>query len=191
MATLENFLSLSTLLTILSSGIITVLVTFMTNLWLNNNSFKKEYYKKLIDKRLEAYEILENVNRILNIFAYDKKLNGVYFLAFSDPEYWVNLNQSMFQAMLYIRWHGEDTQKTLHQLSYIFAKIGDNLDDSFTKEKLETEASPYLKEILDLKRNLTEYSLLDFENLHDFNSFFSLNKKTIDQRRNRRQLLKK
>ncbi len=190
MATLENFLSLSTLLTILSSGIITVLVTFMTNLWLNNNNFKKEYYKKLIDKRLEAYDMLETVNRILNIFAYDKKFNGVYFLAFSDLEYWSKLNQAMFQAMLYIRWHGEATQKTLHQLSLILAKVGENLGNSFTQEKLETEVSPYLKEILDLKRNLTKYSLLDFENLHDFNSFFLLNKKTIDQRRSRRQLLK-
>lgn len=186
----QQFLSISTLLTILSSGVITVLVTFLTNLWINKNNFKNEYYKKLIDKRLEAYEVLENVNRTLNLFVYDEKTKGVYFVAFSDPNYWEMLNKFIFESLLYSRWHSNETQETLHKLSLTIAKIGTSLGKNITENRLETETSPYLTELLQLKRDLFEYSLLDFQNLHNFNSFFSLNKQQINQRRSRRKLKK-
>jgi len=40
----------------LISSVFSILVTYLFRLWENSRNFKRDYYKKIIDKRINAYE---------------------------------------------------------------------------------------------------------------------------------------
>lgn len=49
------------IVTILSSSILTTIFTSIVNWKLHNSSYRKEYYKKILEKRLEAFESVQSV----------------------------------------------------------------------------------------------------------------------------------
>jgi hypothetical protein len=54
----------------LTSGASASLITFLANYYLKKQDYKRDYYKKITDKRISAYEELEN---IISEFRYTKK----------------------------------------------------------------------------------------------------------------------
>jgi hypothetical protein len=150
--------------TLILSGVVAAVVTFLLGSVQKDYDYKNEYYKKIIEKRFQAYETLEQTLRQLNFFVYDEKLNGAVFSIFEDTVSFDQFSISLFEAQLGSRWLSPDTQNTLRQLSIIIAKI--------SRENVAESASPYLSEVLQLKRNLDKSSLLDFRDLHDIETFF-------------------
>jgi hypothetical protein len=56
-------MSISNILTIaLSSSVVASSVTFIFNRYLHRDTYKKEYYKRLIDKRMDAYSAVEKLS---------------------------------------------------------------------------------------------------------------------------------
>ena len=164
---------MDSLLTILSSGFFIAIISTLLNSWQKDRDFKGEYYKKIIEKRFKAYETLENTMRYLNLFEYDNQLNGIVFFVFQDRNRFENFSISLFETQLESRWLNKETQSLIQKLSVIIAKIdNDNLFES---------SSPYLEDILTLKRQLDDSSLIDFQNLHNIEVFFS-SKKSFWQR---------
>ena len=154
--------------TILSSGIVSIFVTALFNSWQKDRDFKGEYYKKIIEKRFKAYETLEITMRYLNLFEYDNQLNGIVFFVFQDKNRFENFSISLFETQLELRWLNKETQNSIQKLSIIIAKIeNDNLLKS---------SSPFLKDILAIKRQLDDSSLIDFQNLHNIDVFFNSRK---------------
>lgn len=161
------------LLTVLSSGFITVILTAILNSWNSDRSYKIEYYKKIVEKRFLAYESIENTMRYMNYLVYDKNLKGSYFIIFSEWEMWENFNKALFESQLQSAWLNSKTQNLLQRTALIVAKISDDIKIQGDNDSLEEAASPYLKDFIEFKRELHTASLIDFQNLHDVDTFFS------------------
>ena len=160
------------ILTILSSGAFSVFLSAIFTSWNNDENYKRDYYKKIVEKRFGAYETVENTIRYLNLTLYDKNLNGVYFAIFSEISVWTDFNKSLFEAQLQSRWLSSDTQKSIQNLSLTISKIGENISVINNAENLEDAASPFLTQIIEIKKELNTSSLQDFQNLHDVDTFF-------------------
>lgn len=162
--------------TLLLSGVVAAVVSFLLGSVQKGYDYKAEYYKKIIEKRFHAYEVLEQTLRRLNTFLYDAKLNGAVFLVFENTEEFDQFSIALFEAQLNTRWLSKDTQQILQRLCVLIAKIDrTNVVDS---------ASPYIGEVLELKRALDKSSLQDFADLHDVETFFKP-KKRFWQRKGR------
>jgi hypothetical protein len=160
------------ILTILSSGIFSVLFTGILNSWNNDQNYKRDYYKKIVEKRFGAYESVENTLKYLNFTLYDKNSKGVYFAIFSEITVWTDFNKSLTEAQLQSRWLSSNTQKSIHDLSVTISEIGENTPLPINVDNLESAASPYLTQIIEIKRMLDASSLKDFQDLHDVDTFF-------------------
>lgn len=156
------------LLTLLSSGFFIALISTLLNSWQKDRDFKGEYYKKLIEKRFKAYETLEITMWHLNLFEYDNQFKGIVFFVFQDKNRFENFSISLFETQLESRWLNKETQNLIQKLSIIIAKIDNN-------NSLKS-SSPFLEDILTLKRKLDDSSLIDFENLHNIEVFFKSKK---------------
>lgn len=150
--------------TLFFGGLVAAVVSFLLNSVQKDYDYKAEYYKKIIDKRFNAYETLENTLQQLNAFVYDDQLKGACFYVFEDTERFDQFSIALFESQLGSRWLSADTHQALQKLSVIIAQI----------ERLNVveSASPRLKEVLALKRELDKSSLQDFAELHNVETFF-------------------
>ena len=159
------------LLSVLTSSTATLLITAYFQNRQANKAYKNEYYKKIIEKRFNAYEDLEDVLRRLSTRLYDKE--GTTLLVLQDPKTFNDFFLSIFQAQLNAKWLGKESQAKLREMSIIVAKIGEEIGKIPTTESIKIVSKPYLGELLRLRTELLSHSLSDFENLHNVDKFFS------------------
>lgn len=68
--------------TILTSSVVGAVVSSLFSEWLKRNDYKRDYYKKIIDKRIATYERLATV--ITNV-----GLKATYFITNEEKEIYV------------------------------------------------------------------------------------------------------
>ena len=72
------------LFSILSSSVLAAFLTKSFDFWANNITYKRDYYKKIIDKRIAAYEQLEQVLHKFTGVVYDKINNRSFYECFRN-----------------------------------------------------------------------------------------------------------
>ncbi|RGW46186.1 hypothetical protein, partial [Megamonas funiformis] len=60
----------SVLATAFGGAALGALITGGFSIWLNRKNYKRDYYKKIIDKRIEAYQELNNFLNYMRIYNY-------------------------------------------------------------------------------------------------------------------------
>ena len=114
----------------LTSGISAALVSSGANYFLKKQDYKRDYYKKIIDKRLQAYAELETflgnvavTREILNALIPQRAGTGFFIF---DCFYEINnLNKALEAVNDVINkniWYAHNIQKDLSDLNTIFVK---------------------------------------------------------------------
>jgi hypothetical protein len=120
----------------LTSSVFSAVVTFGFNCFLKKQDYKRDYYKKIIEKRLDAYEKLQLFlggfcvkKEILDATKNEKPGEGFYiFNCFYEPELLRKEIESILKALEYSVWYSDDININLVNINDLLAEAGSLLN---------------------------------------------------------------
>lgn len=167
------------ILAILSSSVLSAVLTSFINWRIHNSNYKKDYYKKLLDKRLDAYESLNTLIINLSSVVYTEK--GFIQALFCGTIGFKVFNSELHKAIDKSFWLDDLTSHKLTELSaFIFNNVSgcidDNLEEDILTQKYLELGIKYYNEIEDYKNFLKETMNKELKELYKINNFFNDNR---------------
>lgn len=187
----------SVLATAFGGAALGALITGGFSIWLNRKNYKRDYYKKIIDKRIEAYQELNNFLNYMRIYNYvqlDGKNKIIQKAFISEDEYNTVLDKlkSIHESTI---WLSKDLADMFYDFSNLLIYIKDYIYNEDYKIKYwlsENNKDDLLKKVEEekekIKNNfpnqLKSISNMRSENKIDINAtgiiFFDLIKERND-----------
>jgi hypothetical protein len=163
---------LTTIITaIITSSVLAAILTKVFDYFFNRMNYKRDYYKKIIDKRLEAYEIL---NKVLyethgTIMDSNVKFNRIY----DEPKEYYLFVSSLEEATKIRIWYSVKTALNLIELLEFlaFSPGQENIDINTPEHEFHNFGVRHLKRFNELKEKLESSILDDFSSLDDIQVF--------------------
>jgi hypothetical protein len=177
---LMDFWSISGI--ILSSSLVTALLTKLADLWIHKDKYKKEYYKLVLQRRLKAYELIdEYISNFGTMTMVENKLCPTFmFLPDSFDILFVRMAEIKKQSL----WYSSDLDKKLSTLNELLYNISTRKENGEHLEKIGLEI---LEELRDIRDGVSDSIRKDLLDLYDVKGF--LNKKS-DKQMNQLNLIK-
>jgi len=157
----------------LSSSLLAAVLTVAGNFWLQRSSFKQEYYKKLLDKRLNAYKKVEAIITILR--AYVHLENGKICPTFCTQGQAVfgNFFETLGNAIDDSVWISQETSMEIMKLNvFLLNEINNQIDENKNFDaQLLALGSEYAYVLKDYRSSLENQLYKDFKSLHKMKRF--------------------
>lgn len=169
-----------TILAILSSSVLSAILTSYFNWRIHNSNYKKDYYKKILDKRLDAYESMNIlINRLSDIVYTDR---GVIHGMVSSEQSFNFLTSIVHSTMEKSYWLSDKTGHKLTELGiFLFNNISSYIDDDLSEKQLDEEyinlALANFEQIKEFNQSLKSLVNYDLQNLYNVDEFFAKNGK--------------
>jgi len=154
----------------LIAGILSAIVSAIVSIKLKNLDYKNEYYKKILDKRLEAYKFLETQIAVLKSAVLDEDAKLYHLIFAYDEDKFHEFQQNLFAALAYSMWINDNTVDLMEKLNGLFFGISRKFSDH-DKEKMISIAKDNYHEISQLRKSLEDSVRHDLLNLHDLKNF--------------------
>lgn len=169
-----------TILAILSSSVLSAILTSYFNWRIHNSNYKKDYYKKILDKRLDAYASINILINRLSDIVYTEK--GVVHGMVSSQKSYDFLFTILHSTMEKSYWLSDKTGHKLTEFGiFLFNNITSHIDIDLTEEQLDREytslALTNFERISEFNQSLKRMVNLDLQNLYNVDEFFSKNGK--------------
>lgn len=147
----------SVLATAFGGAALGALITGGFSIWLNRKNYKRDYYKKIIDKRIEAYQELNNFLNYMRIYNYvqlDGKNKIIQKAFISEDEYNTVLDKlkSIHESTI---WLSKDLADMFYDFSNLLIYIKDYIYNEDYKIKYwlsENNKDDLLKKVEEEKR---------------------------------------
>jgi hypothetical protein len=163
------------LIAILSSSLLSAALTSGVNYYLTSVNYKNEYYKKLLDNRLLAYQDIYNFLNQLKMMIHDTEESTVtpYLLTKGVSE----LEKIIIEILLPIKnsiWVSDQVSEELTRLNVLLhnllnkAETFDDPDKALTKIGYE-----YIGELRSSRKEIERLMRSDFKNMHNIQTFFT------------------
>ena len=160
-------------ITILSSAgaaaIVSAIASYIINILTQKHKYKDDYYKMVINKRMEAYQYIETQIQVMKLTIVDKDPNP-YFMMFSgDSKLFYESQNNLTLAASNSLWLSQEMVDKLRQLQQHFLTIGAKITDD-TENNILVGKEWYTK--LGEDRRIIENCLKkDMLSLYDVKSF--------------------
>lgn len=171
------------------TAIISAVVTNACLWWHKKADYKRDYYKKIIDKRIVAYEkIAEAITKvgIKSVYVINGEKKEI-FVCFENFTRLDEANKLLISAIKELHWISPKTNKTLWELNNIIAKVIDEASSDSNKNKNWTD-DDFKKRGIDLHEKLRNAlsavnisSINDRMHLDDVEGFFKEQKEQINK----------
>lgn len=149
--------------------VISVIVSSVVAVRLKNLDYKNEYYKKILEKRLEAYKFLEVQISVLKLSVLGSDAKP-YYAIFSHGELkFYEFQSNLTNAIALGMWMNDDTSKLMDRLSDLFFKIACEISSPSKPDLIEIGKKHYM-EIGTLRAQLEDSVRADLMTLHNFKS---------------------
>ena len=169
---------------VLSSAVIGAVISSLITLYVAERSYRNEYYKKIIEKRFQAFEYLNRLISILKVAVPDKdgrsyhsifSGNGceyqslLFDLAKNGPDFWVTdrtrsiileLNKEFFRCNLLLEEMKGNSVEVGKKEYVSIGKLRDSLEDSMLKE---LPTAHKVRQFLSEKRVVNSYAVFDLK----------------------------
>lgn len=149
------------------SGITSALISYFISIRLKNHDYKNEYYKKILDKRLNAYQYLETQIAVMKTTVMDEDANAYHYIFGEGTDGVIKFHQNLIIAMSYSLWINDKTVKIMEDLNQYFFLISEIND----KDEIVKRAKRDYNKIADLRKKLESAVKNDLFNLHNLNNF--------------------
>jgi len=150
--------------------VLSTIVSTIVGIKLKSLDYRNEYYKKVLDKRLEAYRFLEMQIAILKNTVLDDDKQP-YHMIFSYGEDEFNKFQTnLITAIANSIWIHEDTVSEMESLNEIFFKISRKINNA-SEDKVVAVGKEYDNQISTSRKKLEMLVRSDIHNLHDLKKF--------------------
>ena len=147
-----------------------IIITLLIQLYLHRRTYKDEYYKKILDKRLLAYERLELL--LINKFrTWDKYEENIFYTVFNTidqyKEFYTNLEE-MFQLNL---WLNKPLRIKIMEFSnYLSDEI--NVDIiKYSDEEIRKRGTVHFSKLTQLLKDIRKLYFMDIKKLYKLNDF--------------------
>ena len=163
-----------------ASSVIAALVSSITAYLIKKYEYRSEYFKLVLNKRLEAYQKLEELLIHFRITANDESDHQFYYsLIFDKRKYLENFITKLSLLRFESIWFSNEVIISLDKLGQIFMII-DQAYKGKSDALLIAEGKKRYKEFAKLKKDLEVTIIRDLENLADVRKHFR-NKKNTDR----------
>lgn len=137
------------------TAIISAIITNLCLWWHKKTDYKRDYYKKIIDKRMNAYEkIAEAITKVGTKSVYvingEKKEIFICFESFTKLD---EVNKLLISAIKELHWISPKTNKALWKLNNIIAEVLDEASVDSSKKKKWTD-DDFKKKGIELHKKL-------------------------------------
>lgn len=168
------------ILTILSSSVLSAMLTSYFNWRIHNANYKKDYYKKILDKRIDAYESLNTLTNRLSDIVYIN--NGVVHGLLCGGESFDYFITQLHLTMEKSYWLADETGHKLTELgTFLFNEITGYIDDTLPDEVIHQKyielGIQHFDTISNFNKNLKKLVNDQLRNLHEVDKFFGDNGK--------------
>lgn len=154
------------------SGIVSAIISYYFNLRIRKLDYKNEYYKILINKRLEAYQFIENQTAVLRNVTIDDIDNKTFHLMFSYGEdKFIDFQKNIMLANSKGLWIDKETSNTLTEFNDLFYNINEKVFKK-SREEIEEVGKLYYKPISALRVKLENNLRKGFIDLHNIEKIF-------------------
>ena len=159
---------------IITTAVLSSVLTVLGSIYIAKLTYKYEYHKKLINKRLEAYERVGNFLSTMKIMTYSQEENNSSPLLFSSGI--EGLNNIIMHTIIPVQgniWIGNSLKQALTELNvflmnlYTVSEIDEN-----PNEMLSKLASVNLVKIREMRNNIELIMVNDLRELHNINRLF-------------------
>ncbi|MDO6744201.1 hypothetical protein Q4553_06415 [Tenacibaculum soleae] len=169
MSTTEIIISIAT------SSLISSLLTSYINWKIHDSNYKKDYYKKLINKRLDAYESLDLVTNLLSNKVDTE--NGIIHGFLCNDYLFNHCIKKLNTAIGKSTWLDDITSHKLTEFNiFLHNEITGEINDS-EPEYIQTKKYTYLaikhyRKIEEFKSTLDYFLKNELKNLYQMDKFF-------------------
>lgn len=137
-------------------------------LYLNSKSYKNEYYKRIIDKRLNAYETLEKLVSHSKAIWYSPNDERPFLSFFNNVERYEQFKVDLRELSRKSFYLSNEMQFKISDLGYfLFENIPPNVSD----EKIKEFGKSYYDKIDELFEQFHDLLFRDLEELYDVRKF--------------------
>lgn len=143
---------------ILTSSVVGAVVSSLFSEWQKRNDYKRDYYKKIIDKRIDAYEKMAKVLGRIGTKAYysiDGENKEIY-VCFENYESLECANSELISILNEVQWISPQTYKELWRLNDVIASVFDRVLEDSKEGKVWTPG------------DFRDAGLNEFENIKNF-----------------------
>lgn len=168
---------------IISSSVISSIIALTFNWIMQNINYKRDYYKKIIDKRIEAYELL---NKAISQMAIQTQLeNKITSGICANEEVYNFFMVSLGEVLLKSIWIKPRTSAKLTKLNiFLLNNIGNKINSTLSGNEIEEQYQSLGIEHFEQIRKFREEIMVlvnnDFKDLYKVNSFFT--KEKVDEK---------
>lgn len=163
------------ILAIVSSSVLAAILTSLANWLIHRSNYKNDYYKKILDRRLEAYENLNKVvgklsihtqleNSVIPSICFNEDFFNDYMVSLAltiDSSYWLNSETSI-----------KMTELNVYLLNNISNKIDDTLSVKHSEVIYHQLGNQHREKIREFKKDLQRLMNKDLTRLHVVKEFF-------------------
>ncbi len=162
---------------IISSSLLSSVLTVIASWLIHRSDYKNDYYKKILDKRLEAYEQLNKVVGELSKFTFLDGNNVIHSICLSEHNFKNYINSSTSINNLTF-WYEEATSLKLTELNmFLIDEIYEKLNNNSSLDSQYKSLGRFYKEELSkFNKDIQELMNKDLKTLHNLTSFFNKNK---------------
>lgn len=168
------------ILAILSSSVLSAALTAFINFKINESNYKKDYYKKLINKRIDAYEdFYELVNFMSDLVYVDK---GIVIHGFMVNHHLYDLFKSKLNKIMNKSlWLDDVTSHKLTELNaFLYNEVDGHIDDSLSNDiknkKYVDFGVKHFNKFQDIKGTFRFFLNNELKNLYKLEDFFEDNR---------------
>lgn len=167
------------LLTLLSTSAVSIIfggvITGLYNLRLKQNEYVNDYYKTVTNKRLEAYEKLEELIVALKIAVVDED-GRPYHQLFASTENWTYAFAIIGNVMSKTLWLSEEAFTKTRDLNYLLF-----LFQTPTTPEIVDFGKEQHKQVAAIRTSLEQILARDMLNLHDVKAFLKQKKSKSEE----------
>ena len=139
----------------LTSGISAALVTSGANYFLKKQDYKRDYYKKIIEKRLKAYEELETFmggfclkHEVYNPVVDKNEVKSFEVLrCFTEDDGLKKANANILEVLKYSLWFSDGISENLFKINAVVCEVGIAIDNPSSLIISEIKKSNLLGEL--------------------------------------------
>ena len=155
----------------LLSAIITGFITYFVNKKILNQTYKNEYYKSILEKRLNAYQYIETQIAVLKFTILDIDGKPFYQIFQNDYNKYLEYQQNIHLVLSHSIWLSSSMIDNMSALNQLFFTITTEITDDI-KYNIEI-GKKYYYQISTLRENIEKCLLNDFKNLHKLDYFLN------------------
>jgi len=159
---------------IISSSVITAIITLTFNWIMQNLNYKRDYYKKIIDKRIEAYELLDKVisQTAIQTHLGNKITSGICANIKTYDFFMTSLGVAILKSIwLKPKTTAKLTKFNVFLRNNIENKVNSNLSEDEIDKQYQSLGIEHFEQIRKFREEIMNLVNNDFKNLYTVKSF--------------------